>query len=107
LPGIWAWTSSKPRIAEFWGEDFARRIRLSGEALETHDFIHVHTKGPDEAGHAKDPLEKVRVIEELDLAIAEIFPLLERRSDLVVVVTADHSTPSSGPLWSIPGNRCR
>jgi 2,3-bisphosphoglycerate-independent phosphoglycerate mutase len=88
----------KAEESRVWGEDFARRIRLAGNALETHDFIHVHTKGPDEAGHAKDPLEKVRVIEELDLATAEIFPLLERRSDLVVVVTADHSTPSSGPL---------
>jgi 2,3-bisphosphoglycerate-independent phosphoglycerate mutase len=81
-----------------WGGDFAERIKTAGGALETHDFIHVHTKGPDEAGHAKDPLEKVRVIEELDRAVAEIFPLLKSHPDLVVVVTADHSTPSTGPL---------
>jgi 2,3-bisphosphoglycerate-independent phosphoglycerate mutase len=81
-----------------WGDDFADRIRIAGSALGTHDFIHVHTKGPDEAGHAKDPREKVRVIEALDSAAAEIFPLLESRPELIVVATADHSTPSTGPL---------
>lgn len=66
----------------------------AGEA----DFVHVHTKWTDSAGHRKCPSRKVEVIELLDAAIA---PHLDRllRGDLVVAVTGDHATPSDGPLY--------
>jgi 2,3-bisphosphoglycerate-independent phosphoglycerate mutase len=35
------------------GADLAQRLTLAREALADHDFIHVHTKTPDEAAHTK------------------------------------------------------
>lgn len=78
--------------------DLAERLRLARDALATHDFVHVHTKAADEAAHRKDPLEKRAVIEALDRGIGRaVGPLLED-PEVVLAVTADHCTPSSGPL---------
>ena len=79
-------------------QDMAERLALARGALKDYDFIHVHTKTPDEAAHTKNPWKKKAVIEALDRGIArEIEPLLHD-PEVVVVLTADHSTPSSGPL---------
>lgn len=61
------------------------------------DFIHVHTKAPDEAGHTKDPNAKVSAIEACDAAIASLMDLVDR-GELVLAVTGDHATPSEGAL---------
>jgi 2,3-bisphosphoglycerate-independent phosphoglycerate mutase len=37
------------------GEDLAKRINSAVSLLNKYDFIHVHTKAPDEAGHQKNP----------------------------------------------------
>ena len=80
------------------GKDLAERIHMAYACLNEYDFIHVHTKTPDEVAHTKNPLAKKSVIESLDKGIGKgIQPLLED-PDLLVIVTADHSTPSSGPL---------
>ncbi len=80
------------------GKDLAERIHMAYESLNQYDFIHVHTKTPDEAAHTKNPLAKKSVIESLDKGIGKVIhPLLED-PELLVIVTADHSTPSSGPL---------
>jgi 2,3-bisphosphoglycerate-independent phosphoglycerate mutase len=80
------------------GEDLSKRIRMALASLSDYDFIHVHTKTPDEAGHTKDPLCKKRVLEALDRGIGDVLPELLDEPDLLVVVAADHSTPSAGPL---------
>jgi 2,3-bisphosphoglycerate-independent phosphoglycerate mutase len=80
------------------GRDLAERLRLTRQALATHDFVHVHTKAPDEAAHRKDPRAKLAVIEALDQAIGEAAGPLADDPEVLLVVTADHSTPSSGPL---------
>lgn len=65
------------------------------KALEIdRDLVHLHTKEPDEAAHTGDPQKKARVIEGLDQALG---PLLGQ-DDILLVVTADHTTPSSGTL---------
>jgi 2,3-bisphosphoglycerate-independent phosphoglycerate mutase len=66
-------------------------------ALESHDFVLVHTKLPDEAGHKKDPETKARILEDLD---AGLLALLDCALDgsTAIIVTADHGTPSSGTL---------
>ena len=80
------------------GKDIAERIKTAHSLLDTHDFIHIHTKTPDEAAHTKDPRLKMNVIESLDAGIGEaIQPLLDD-PQILTVITADHSTPSSGPL---------
>jgi len=77
--------------------DFRERLRLAHKASE-YDFVHVHTKMPDEAGHTKNPLYKLEVIEAIDrgmdFALQEIAP----DADSLLVVTADHSTASSGTM---------
>ncbi|MBI4966416.1 MAG: 2,3-bisphosphoglycerate-independent phosphoglycerate mutase [Desulfomonile tiedjei] len=80
------------------GRDLKERIVLAAENLHDYEFIHVHTMAPDEAAHTKSPTAKVRAIEALDRAIGEsIQPILDN-PDVLLVVTSDHSTPSSGPL---------
>lgn len=62
-----------------------------GERLDRGDtFVYLHDKRADEAGHTKDPREKVRAIEELDALLGEL--PLERA---IVCVTGDHATPAS------------
>ncbi len=80
------------------GRDLAERLQLARQALAAFDFLHVHTKAPDEAAHRKDPMLKKAVIESLDQGLASgLGPLLDD-PELLVIVTADHSTPSGGPL---------
>jgi 2,3-bisphosphoglycerate-independent phosphoglycerate mutase len=80
------------------GDDLARRLKTAVALLPEYDFIHVHTKAPDEAAHAKDPTAKCRIIEALDRAVGTVLDDLAAEPELLIVVAADHSTPSSGPL---------
>lgn len=85
--------------ASEFAEDLAAGIAmLDGD----HDFVHVHTKWPDRAAHRKSPRRKREVAETLDALFA---PHMERllAGDLVVCVTADHQTPSSGRLYHSGG----
>src|SRR4030042_3068184 len=78
-------------------EDLKYRLRYAKDARD-YDFIHVHTKMPDEAGHTKNPWYKTEVIEAVDramsVAVNEIIP----DTEILLVVTADHSTASSGSM---------
>jgi len=80
--------------------DFASRVAAAlglvggGRA----DFVHVHTKWPDSAGHRKDPARKRDVIAALDRAMEPLVGVAER-GEAVVAVLADHQTPSAGPLY--------
>ncbi len=80
------------------GRDLEERLGIARDALGAYDFVHVHTKAPDEAGHAKDPRAKVRVIEALDRAVGRAGAPLAADPGVLLVVTSDHATPSSGPL---------
>jgi 2,3-bisphosphoglycerate-independent phosphoglycerate mutase len=79
------------------GEDLRERIRLA-LTDNAHDFIHVHTKVPDEAAHTGDPKRKEAAIAALDRGLDELVEAVEDRDDLLVTVTADHSTPSISSL---------
>jgi len=80
------------------GADLAERIRLALDRAGDYDFIHVHTKTPDQAAHTKNPEAKVRVIESLDRGLSEVADELLADPRLLLAVTADHSTPSCGAL---------
>ncbi len=73
-------------------------IRLAIARASAHEFVHVHTKVPDEAAHRKDPEGKVAAIEGLDVGLGRIVDDLLGDPETLLVVTADHTTPSSGPL---------
>jgi 2,3-bisphosphoglycerate-independent phosphoglycerate mutase len=79
------------------GADLRDRVRMAlGDPL--HDFILIHTKAPDEAAHRGDPELKRRAIATLDTGLTELPGEVETRKDLIVVVTADHSTPCVSSL---------
>ena len=80
------------------GKDIAARLSMACNAFDNYDFIHIHTKAPDEAGHTKDPLAKKKVIESLDIGIGTALGPLMNNPDVLIILTADHSTPSSGLL---------
>jgi 2,3-bisphosphoglycerate-independent phosphoglycerate mutase len=73
-------------------EDYAAWARLAADALEGHDALYVHIKGPDVPAHDGRAEDKRNVIALIDRAFfGELLPLIDLRST-VVAVTADHST---------------
>jgi 2,3-bisphosphoglycerate-independent phosphoglycerate mutase len=79
------------------GKDLRSRIRMA-LSDPSHNFIHIHTKAPDEAAHKGNPKEKKAAIASLDSGLDELVREVETRDDLLVAVTADHSTPSISML---------
>lgn len=80
-------------------EDFQNKLKTADKLFEQgYEFVHVHTKGPDVAAHTKDPVRKMKAIEALDSVLGSVVEHVKNQSDLLVVVTGDHATPSSGPL---------
>jgi 2,3-bisphosphoglycerate-independent phosphoglycerate mutase len=80
------------------GADLAERLDLALSSLETYDFIHIHTKAPDEAAHRRNPTAKKEAIEALDRGIGQVIERLLGNPEILVVLTSDHSTPSVGSL---------
>jgi len=79
--------------------DVAVRVTATLELLaEGYEFVHLHTKRTDMAGHKKDPARKADIVAAVDRALAPLVPLAER-GEIVVVVCPDHQTPSAGPLY--------
>ena len=90
-------TFSRQKDGSDPGRDLRERIRIAlGD--DDHDFFHVHTKTPDEAGHKGDPSLKRNVLSSLDSGLDELVSAVENRDDLIVAVTADHSTPCGSIL---------
>jgi 2,3-bisphosphoglycerate-independent phosphoglycerate mutase len=79
------------------GKDLQERLAMACEA-KAFDFVHVHTKVADEAAHTKNPLLKKQVIESIDAAIAYAIEKIVPDDEILFVVTADHSTASSGRM---------
>ena len=77
-------------------EDLFQKLELALNS-ERFDFVHVHTKAPDEAAHTKNPWAKKEVLSQLDQALA---PFREHfaSTHLFWVITGDHSTPSDGRM---------
>ncbi len=71
--------------------DMVAKMDAVLENLKNYDFILVNIKATDIAGHDMDPEKKVEVIERIDKAIGYLFKKLPE--DVVLAVTADHSTP--------------
>jgi len=61
-------------------------------------FVHLHTKTADEAAHAHSPLLKRDVIAAIDRGLSALWQRPRLLEDFVVAVTADHATPSRGPM---------
>lgn len=77
--------------------DLRHRLQLAREQTD-YDFIYLHTKAPDVAAHTKDPRYKQRIIELLDRAFAYALNAIVPDPNLLLVITADHSTNSAGTM---------
>ena len=88
-------------IAQLVGLDFSPwdtfEAGVTSALVLPHDFVWLHTKEPDEAAHTKVPQRKKEVLEAID---EKLGPLVEavNNKDLLLVVTGDHTTPSSGTM---------
>jgi len=73
--------------------NFISKARTALETLNEYDFVLMNVKAPDVAGHDGDPMLKCSIVKRLD----EMAGYLKDnfREDLVIVFTADHSTPCS------------
>ncbi len=78
--------------------DIADRLTAARDLLGKYDFLHVHTKAPDQVAHTKSPEDKKTVIEALDRGIQKAIDPILNDPEVMIALTADHSTPSSGPL---------
>ena len=73
--------------------DYGAKAEAALESMDAHDLVFLNVKAPDIAGHDGDFRLKVQVIENIDVMIGSI--LKELHEEVVVALTADHSTPVS------------
>ena len=71
--------------------DMIAKADAALEALKTYDLVVLHVKATDLCGHDGKASEKIRVIERMDTMMGHLKSKLS--SDVVVAITADHSTP--------------
>ncbi|PSN86330.1 phosphoglycerate mutase [Candidatus Marsarchaeota G1 archaeon BE_D] len=71
--------------------DVKAKAKAALDALEEHDFVYVHFKATDAAGHDKNAELKVKMVEKFDQLVGELMNGL--KGEEVVCVTGDHSTP--------------
>ena len=71
--------------------DMIAKADAALEALKTYDLVVLHVKATDLCGHDGKASEKIRVIERMDAMMGHLKSKLS--SDVVVAITADHSTP--------------
>jgi len=80
-------------------QDTRARLREAASALaDGAEFVLMHSKQPDEAGHLKDPARKRDVIEGIDAGLAGLVRREGLPADTIIVVTGDHGTPSGTTL---------
>ena len=74
-------------------KDYGAWAKLAAQDIAKYDGLYIHIKGPDEPGHDGDFKAKKESVEDIDKYFFE--PLLAsiKLSDVIIAVTADHSTP--------------
>jgi len=74
--------------------DYEEKARVAAQAMETENAIYVHLKGPDEFGHDGDAIGKMKNIEEIDERFFGTLLDHVDVSNIAIMISADHSTPS-------------
>jgi 2,3-bisphosphoglycerate-independent phosphoglycerate mutase len=73
--------------------DYAIWAKIALQKINEFDGLYIHIKGPDEPGHDGDFNKKKASIEAIDKHFfGNLLPHLKMK-DVIIVVTADHSTP--------------
>jgi len=81
-----------PGATGLYDTNYEGKADFALKALKEHDLVFVHVEAPDEAGHSKDYLQKVKTIEDLDKRlVGRILDGLKEES--VVALLPDHPTP--------------
>lgn len=79
--------------------EMAEKLAVAFDALDHGaGFVHLHTKLADEAAHTHSPTGKRDVIAALDRGLIGLWARPRLLDDYVIAVTADHTTPSRGPM---------
>jgi len=73
--------------------DYAAKAKKALELLTRYGGVYVHLKGPDEPGHDGDAWGKKKVIEDIDQHFFSKLLLNIDLDQVVVAISADHSTP--------------
>ncbi|MFC2174326.1 2,3-bisphosphoglycerate-independent phosphoglycerate mutase [archaeon] len=63
-------------------------------ALEGHDYVFLHIKCTDLAGHDGDPEKKIELLEKIDGMVGHILEKIDLENT-IIAFTSDHSTPCS------------
>jgi len=75
-----------------YNTDEMAKARKTVELLKDYDFVFLHFKPTDAAGHDNNPKLKVEMIEKADGMIGYIIDHINL-DDIVIAITGDHSTP--------------
>ena len=84
-----------PGATGLYDTDYEGKADAALKALEDADFVYIHVEAPDEAGHEKDLLLKIRCIEDLDRRLIQrVLEGLDKRGwEYTAAVLPDHPTP--------------
>ncbi len=73
--------------------DVIAKAKAAVQALQSYDFVLVHVKATDLASHDSKPQKKIEMIEKVDALVAYLLDHADL-DEMLVVVTADHTTSS-------------
>jgi 2,3-bisphosphoglycerate-independent phosphoglycerate mutase len=79
-----------PGATGLWNTDIGAKFHKAVAELETHDFVFVHVKATDSLAEDGNYAGKRDFIEKIDAAASTF---LDLPADVLLIMTADHSTP--------------
>lgn len=81
-----------PGATGLYDTNYEGKAESALKALEDNDMVFVHVEAPDEAGHARDFMQKVKTIEDLDKRL--VGRILEGlKEPYAIAILPDHPTP--------------
>ncbi|RKY83452.1 phosphoglycerate mutase [candidate division KSB1 bacterium] len=73
--------------------DLELKINVALQELEKNDFVILHIKGTDIAGHDNQPLKKMEFIQKIDSFIGVFLDNIKGKDDIYIACSSDHATP--------------
>ena len=81
-----------PGATGLYDTNYEGKAESALKALEDNDMVFVHVEAPDEAGHERDYMQKVKTIEDLDKRL--VGRILEGlKEPYAIAILPDHPTP--------------